>query len=463
MRSKQRDAFADGAGARFSAPSGVQQVALRLHKAGYQAFYVGGCVRDTLLSREPADWDVATDALPADVQRLFPSSIAVGAAFGTIVVPTLEGHVEVTTFRRDLPYEDGRHPLGVVYATDMETDLLRRDFTINAMAWDPFRQVLVDPASGRADLADRILRAVGDPAQRIREDALRLLRAVRFAVCLDLDIDAETWAAMEGAAHLVDRLSRERVRDELLKVLACPDAGRGLWMMHELGILLRILPELHGTERLRQGKSGAPTLLDHLVQAVAACPPDPPVRLAALLHDVGKLNTRKVQPDGRVVFHGHEEESARLAEIALRRLRMDNLTTARVLSLIKLHMIQFPISVKSLRRFLAQYGETWIRDLFLLRRADHLASGGDATPWIDEANAELDRLVAEEGALQLHDLAIDGHDIMRVFHLKPGPLIGRLLAGLYEIVLADPTQNQPDTLFSHVKELLAADDGQGSQ
>lgn len=436
-------------------PPFVRHVLQRLHEAGYQAYLVGGSVRDLLLGLDPADYDVATDAHPEDVIALFPRAVAVGASFGTVYVPIPEipqDGVHVTTLRYDLEYHDGRRPTGVVYTPSVHDDLARRDFTINAMAWDPQADRLIDPFGGQKDLKDRWIRAVGDPVERFREDALRMLRAVRFATQFHFDIDATTWRAIEVEGAGVRRLSAERVRDEFFRLLGLDDCGRGLWMLVELGLFFIILPELKGADRMLQAKKGAPTLLDHLIQAAANCPADPVLRFAALLHDVGKLHTRTVSPDGRVQFHGHAKVGAAIAEAICRRFHLSRAEMVRVVSLVEMHMVfGGTITKKTLRRWIGHYGVQWVRDLVTLGRADWGASGwrGD-TPDLDAIEHLLEEVLEEDQAFTLHDLAVDGHDIMDALGSAPGPHVGRILNRLYEVVLEDPSMNQEERLLALV-------------
>lgn len=434
-------------------PDEVRLVLQRLHKAGYQAYLVGGCLRDAMLKLIPFDWDVATNAIPTSVIRMFPGAKGVGAAFGTVVLPT--SGIQITTFRRDLAYKDSRHPIGVEFGDDIIVDLHRRDFTINAMAWDVTCDRLIDPTGGAADLQARLIRAVGDPEQRFSEDALRLMRMVRFAAKYDMDIAEQTWQAAEASALLINKLSKERVGTEFLRILEAVDAGRGLWILHELGMLVQILPELAGGERLRQGKSNAPTLLDHLIQAAAECPAAPLVRLAALLHDVGKMTTRTLTDTGRVMFPKHEEYSAQLAAQALQRLRFDGASIAYVQSLIRHHMWSGPLQIATMRRWLAKYGENWVHDLIMLWQADYQASGGSGNPlWLATVVENWQRLIIEEGAMKPSSLAINGNQIMTHLGIGPGPVVGQVLASLYEYILVDPQRNTLPVLLTEAKRIF---------
>lgn len=444
-------------------PHWVIDAVQRLHEAGYAAFLVGGCVRDLYLGSLPHDWDVATDALPEAVRSLFPHTHDVGARFGTVGVlpPDFSAEeplrsVEVTTFRQDLGYQDGRRPTEVAFSASIEEDLARRDFTMNAVAWNPVSGEVVDPFDGRRDIDDGLIRAVGDPSVRFREDALRMMRAVRFSSQLGFMIDSDTWAAIEREAHRVQQLSNERIRDELLRLLETDRAGEGLWVLHELGLMRYCLPELQGTLRMAQGKPGAPTLLAHLIQTVDACPPDPVLRLAALFHDVGKLTTRSVTPEGRVIFHGHEKAGAEVALRACRRLRMPKQDTDHIVELVRMHMVfGDEVGKKAVRRWVAAYGEEWVRDLILLRRADHVASGGDPddNPFADRLSRTLDEVVEEGSAFTVQDLAIGGREVMEATGLSPGPNVGAVLKQLLERVLEEPELNEEERLIELAREI----------
>ncbi|MBE3583961.1 MAG: CCA tRNA nucleotidyltransferase [Limnochordaceae bacterium] len=444
-------------GALAPLPPQVQDVLRRLHAAGYKAHLVGGCVRDRLLGRPPHDWDVATNARPEQVLPLFVHCVPTGVAYGTVTVfagePDRHEPVQVTTYRKEMGSRDLRHPEKVVFSDSVEEDLARRDFTINAIAYDPWAEVLVDPVHGRQDLERRLIRAVGNPDQRFDEDALRLLRAVRLATELrpyHFRLESKTRTAIRRHAPQVEYLSRERIRDEFLRLLAAPDPQWGLWELQDLDLLFRIIPELAATHHFPQDKPGVPTLLDHLIRAVQNVPPDPILRLAALLHDIAKPATATMSPDGQVHFYCHDTLGAEMASRIAASLRLPRSQADRLASLIRMHMVDgTDVGKKALRRWLGQYGERWIRDLLALRRADNIASGvspDEPNPFIDRLEDLLDEVLHEQKAFRTQDLCLDGRQVMAELGVGPGPMVGAALRYLLEQVLDDPSLNTPDQL-----------------
>lgn len=441
-------------------PAPVAAACGRLREAGFQAYVVGGSVRDSLLGRPPHDWDLATDARPEEVLALFPGARPTGIVFGTVTVP-LDGdepphQVEVTTFRADLEYRDAHRPARVAFTRDLATDLARRDFTVNALAYDPVEGRLLDLWQGRQDLAQGLVRAVGEPKARLHEDPLRSLRAIRLVAQFGFRIEPGTREAIRALAHRLTLLSAERVRDEVLRILAGPHAGQALWEASDLHVLDTVFPELAPARTFPQGKPNAPTLLDHLIQTVAACPPDPVLRLAALLHDVAKPQTARRLDDGRVVFYGHDVLGAEIASQISQRLRLDRRRQEVVASLVRWHMVSGPdVGKKAVRRWLTQAprlegeasGEMWVRRLIALRRADHIASGhGPDNPFADHLEQQLAEVLAEASAFTVRDLALDGHQVMAILKIGPGPAVGRALAYLLDRVLEDPSLNTPEQL-----------------
>jgi len=445
-------------------PEAVVGVLRRLADGGHQAALVGGSLRDLLRGGPPGDWDVATSAPPEDVARLFPGATWENP-FGTVTVRASPGpvSVEVTTFRVEAGYRDQRRPDEVRWGGSLEEDLSRRDFTINAIGWMPQdlearRGVLVDPYHGAADLERGVLRAVGDPDQRFSEDALRLLRAVRFACRFDLRLDPATEAALRRHASAAAALSGERVRDELLRILGAPDASSppsaAFAMMEQLGLLAIILPELQALRGLPQAKARPGDALDHSLRTADALPAsDPYLRLFGLLHDVGKPSTLG---DGH--FIAHETVGADMVEVILRRLHVPRVEVARGRMLVRNHMFVYGSewTDAAVRRFIRRVGAPTLNDLFALRRADDVASGVD-----EPQNGGLDELRARVGVelatspLNAGQLAVRGDDLIRELDVRPGPIVGRLLAELMEAVLDDPSRNQRGMLLEMARESLA--------
>jgi tRNA nucleotidyltransferase (CCA-adding enzyme) len=436
-------------------PPNVRRVLTTLSSAGFEAVLVGGCVRDRLLGEPPGswDWDAATSAGPERVAGLFPGS-SWENRFGTVTVRG-EPPVEVTSYRTEGPYRDARRPVEVRFDATLEDDLARRDFTINAMAWVPIdlsrgHGRLVDPYGGRADLDRRVLRTVGDPTLRFGEDALRLVRAARFAGRLRMTIDPETEAAIRALAPSAHAISAERVRDELRRILELDPAPSGsLRHLERLGLMAVLLPELAALRGIPQAKRTPGDALDHVLAAVDAVPPDPPTdtRLAVLLHDLGKATT---MADGH--FIGHEMVGAELAAVVLDRIRMPRGRSARIVHAIRHHMYRYDPSWTdaAVRRFIRRTADVDLALLFALRRADDAASGvGEAG---ERLQVELEWRIAAEleraPALLTHGrLAIDGHDLQRALGIPPGRHVGRILARLTEAVLDDPALNHRDQLI----------------
>ncbi|MDQ2933959.1 MAG: CCA tRNA nucleotidyltransferase [Chloroflexota bacterium] len=433
-------------------PQPVVDLLARLVQQGHVAVLVGGCLRDLLRGVEPNDWDVATSAPPEAVAALFPGA-SWENRFGTVTV--LEPiRIEVTTFRVEGRYRDRRRPDEVRWGSSVEEDLARRDFTMNAVAWLPTDLEsragrLVDPFSGAADLRAGLLRAVGEPERRFEEDALRLLRAVRFAACLDLQLDPQTAAAIRALAPTASSVSGERVRDELVRILACGKSPSVAFaLMEKLGLLPVLFGELAALRGIPQGKALAGDALEHSLRTVDALPPsDPILRLAGLLHDLGKATT---MADGH--FTGHEQVGADLAEALMRRLRFGKADIERAAHLVREHMFGYTPewTDAAVRRFVRRVGAGPIDDLFALREADAVASGGEVS--LDELRR---RVAAEVGTpIEQWQLAIDGNDLQRRLGLGPGPLIGLVLGRLLDSVLEQPSRNEPEELLRIAREML---------
>jgi tRNA nucleotidyltransferase (CCA-adding enzyme) len=435
-------------------PAPVAELLATLWRGGHSAYVVGGCLRDALLDRDPADWDLTTDARPERIQGLFPRSLYENR-FGTVVVRHAQAQYEITAFRRDVSYTDHRHPDSVEFGDSIEADLARRDFTVNAMAWGarPGEEPLfVDPHGGRADLARRLLRAVGDPDTRFREDALRMVRAVRLAATLGFEVEAETLAAVGRNADLASHLSGERISTEMLKLLAAPRPSVGLTLMAQTGLLAVIAPDLARQRGLPQNKVEGEDLWDHTMRTVDAAPNRPLVRMAALLHDAGKPDTLA---DGH--FLGHEAAGADLARSFLAGLRAPRTLQERVAHLIANHMFSYrpDWSDAAIRRFIRKVGPGSIEDLLALREADNEGSGLAAdSGWMPELGARIRAELAGGPVLGRGELAIDGNDLRSELGLAPSPTLGRILDELTDRVVAEPALNDRAILLDMARAIL---------
>ncbi len=447
-------------------PEPVVTLLETLWSAGHGAYIVGGSLRDALLGRPAQDWDLATDALPEQTQELFPDAVYENR-FGTVAVRRRRHEYQITTFRSDHDYADFRRPHRVEFGTSLEADLARRDFTVNAMAWgatpaagaDPAAgtdPALVDPFGGRADVARRVLRAVGDPETRFKEDALRMVRAVRLAATLGFSVEPDTLAAIRDQAPLVAHLSGERIAAELGKLLAAERPSVGLELLADSGLLDTISPELASQRGVVQNKIEGEDLWQHTLRTVDATPAHPVVRLAALVHDIGKPAT---QADGH--FYGHETVGAEQARKLLDRLHEPRIVTERVAHLVRQHMFKYESgwSDSAVRRFIGKVGRDVLDELFALREADNVGSGvAPAADGLDELRARIAAELASGPVLDRYALAIDGNDLIVEFGLKPGPHLGRILDALVERVIEDPALNDAPALLMLARDLVA-DDG----
>lgn len=435
-------------------PRVVHDLAAVFRSAGYQCHLVGGAVRDILMRRPHTDYDIATDAHPEQVIPLFRRVIPTGIKHGTVTVLFRGTTFEVTTFRTETDYSDGRRPDRVSFTPSILDDLARRDFTINAMAWDLHAGRMADPHDGRKDLARRIIRAIGDPAERFREDGLRPLRACRFAAQLSFVVDEQTRRAIPGSLDVLAQVSAERVRDELLRMLEAPLPSVGLFLMKETGILSVVLPELLEGDGVTQGSLHCYDVFTHSAYACDAAPRDSAVlRLAALLHDVGKPRTRGVEPDGRPTFYGHERVSSDMTEQILLRLKLPNAIAKEVTHLVTHHMFNYQEgwSDAAVRRLIARVGEDAIAGLMALRRADQAgmcrenAAGFPAGLALFATRVEAVR--AASRAFSVTQMAVNGTDIMQRLKLPPGPHVGVVLRELLQCVLEDPGVNEKEKLL----------------
>lgn len=433
-------------------PEYVQRCIDRLEQAGFAAYIVGGCVRDAQLGLTPSDYDMCTSALPEQTEAVFSdfSLVLAGKKHGTVGVITAGGVVEITTFRTEGNYTDNRHPEWVRFVPSIEEDLARRDFTVNAMAYSPFRG-LADPFGGREDLKLGILRAVGDPAQRFREDALRILRGSRFAAKYRLTPETETLNAMIGLRHLMDNLARERVFEELCKLLLSATYED---LQRFAPLLGAVIPELEPQFDFDQrSPHHAYDLFTHTAHVTAALPADLPLRWAGLLHDTGKIPTFTTDETGRGHFYGHAGAGAEIADGILRRLKAPNQLREQAVQLISLHMTKFPPEKKVVRRWLSKLGPDTLDALLTLQEADMGSKGTgvrDDMEQFSALRAIIAEIQAENACLSLKDLAVKGNDLMALGF--SGRDIGQRLNRLLELVLDEQLPNEKETLLKFIQE-----------
>lgn len=422
-----------------------------LEKAGYPAYVVGGCVRDACLGLQPHDYDICTAALPEQTETVFAGYplVLAGEKHGTVGVVTEMGVVEITTFRTEGAYRDNRHPDWVKFVSSVEGDLARRDYTVNAMAYSPIRG-FADPFGGRADLKNRVLRAVGDPETRFREDSLRILRGIRFAVKYGLEVDPATEAAMENQAQLMDNLARERVLDELCKLLPLVTADA---LCRFAPILAAVIPELKPMIGFDQhSPHHAYDLFTHTALVTAGVPGDLTLRWAALLHDTGKIPTFTRDETGRGHFYGHAQKSEEIADVVLRRLKAPTALREQAVLLIGQHMTKLTPDKKLLRRRVSRLGWETIESLLILQESD-MGSKGTGVPeemeQFGQLRAILEEIRAEDACLTVKDLAVNGNDLLSLGY--QGKAVGEMLNALLEQVLDEALPNERDALLEYAK------------
>lgn len=440
---------------KITLPENVKFIINKLEAAGYEAYAVGGCVRDSILGREPNDWDITTSAKPLETKALFKKSFDTGIKHGTISVLLGRDIYEVTTFRIDGEYEDSRHPKEVTFTADLKEDLLRRDFTINAMAYNP-SVGLVDLYGGAEDLQNHIIRCVGTPHDRFSEDALRIMRAVRFAAQLNYDIEDKTAEAIKELAGTLKNISAERIQTELVKLVTSghPEFLKKAW---ELGITKVILPEFdRAMESEQNNPNHAYSVGEHTLKVMQNVPPDKVMRLAALFHDLGKVDTKTTDEQGVDHFYGHPEVSAQIAAGVFNRLKFDNDTKTKVCRLVETHDWFIGAVPSHIRRYINRIGEDYFPMIFEFNKADVLAQSNFNR---EEKLKDLDLLkeayikVKEAGdCVNIKDLAITGSDVIKE-GVPAGPEVGRILKALLEEVLDDSSKNTKEYLLSRIDSL----------
>lgn len=435
---------------------GSLNIIKKLQENGYEAYLVGGSVRNALLNGNTTDFDITTSATPEDIMTLFPHTVPTGIEHGTVTI--LEEHIpyEVTTYRLDGEYFDSRHPISVQFVRDLAEDLKRRDFTINAMAYDPISGILVDHFGGKDDLSLRMIRAVGNPLERLTEDALRIIRGIRFAAQLNFNIESETLKAMSDLSRLLVHISSERIYSELSRILLTEKPSVGIELMLYTGALEVIMPELLPMAGFKQfSPYHDKDVFFHTMQVLDNTRPYLPLRLAALLHDSGKPHTFSMGEDGIGHFYGHEEASVRIAEGILTRLKADNKTRETTLLLIQKHMVSLdmkrPVKIK---RLIRDFGPDDVNLLFEFKEADHSGkTGGDqADVKLAKLKDRVKEIIDNKEPLELRDLVLSGNDLLALGFPR-GRIIGDILDELLFEVLANPDLNRMDYLSARALEL----------
>ncbi len=459
----------------ISLPESVIEVLEKLKTAGWEAYVVGGSVRDMLMGTSTTDWDFTTNATPEEILKVFPDGFY-DNAFGTVGVPTQVKSqkskvknketeenrepkpeiFEITTYRSEHGYTDRRRPDKVVWGTKLEDDLARRDFTINAIATDG--EKIIDPYHGQEDIKNKLIRAVGNPDERFKEDALRLMRAIRIATELQFLIEPATQAAITKDANLITHISAERIQGELLRIMASPFAADGVLLLKNTGLFHHILPELEACFGVEQKSPERHHIYDvgtHLIESLRNCKStDPVTRFATLIHDIGKPAVVKTTDRGVITFYNHEVVGTKIARSIADRLKLSKKDRTKLTTLVRWH--QFTVDEKqtdsALRRFIRRVGVDNLDDMLHLRIADRIGGGAKETSWRTELFKK--RLAeVQQQPFTVADLTVDGHDVMKVLNVKPGKIIGDTLEKLFAEVEEDLSRNSRDYLLKRLEEL----------
>jgi tRNA nucleotidyltransferase (CCA-adding enzyme) len=443
-------------------PRDVFTLCEKLRAAGHKSWIVGGCVRDSLLGKKAADWDIATEAQPKQLMKVFPRAIPTGLEHGTVTLVIGGHHYEVTTLRGETSYSDGRRPDAVHFVEEIEADLARRDFTINAIAVDPDSGELVDPFEGRKDLTARVIRAVGDADARFSEDGLRVLRAARFCATLEFELAPATFAAIEPTLSTYRKVSAERVRDEWIKTMKANKPSRAFDVMRASGILGVSCPEMLEGVGMEQNKWHTFDVWGHAMACMDACVGDPILRIAALLHDVGKPRTRAFSDKTKdYTFYDHDRVGAEIADPICLRLRFSNEERQRVVHLVRHHLFHYDGNWgdAAVRRWIRRVGKERLEDLYALNEADVRGKAPAIEPEallpLASLKEHVARVLAAGAALSTRELAIDGNDLMKELGLRPGRIIGEILEKLLEDVTTDPSVNDRAVLLERARGFVA--------
>ncbi len=440
-------------------PESVKEILEKFDKAGYEIYIVGGAVRDTLMGRITHDWDFTTNAAPEEILEVIPGGLY-NNLFGTVFTDNPddpERPHEITTFRTEEGYSDSRHPDKISWGKTLDEDLARRDFTINSLAFDKNLDV-IDLYRGQEDIKNKLIRAVGDPDIRFSEDALRMMRAVRIAAELGFSIEEKTFEAIKKNAQLINKIAKERVKDELFKLLSSPNPYEGIVNFKDSGLMQEILPELtkcFGVEQKSPGRHHIYDVGTHLLMSLKNCKSvDPVTRFATLIHDIGKPQTYKKLPTGVITFYNHEMVSTKIAEGIADRLKFSNKERDKFVRLVRWH--QFSVDENqtdsAIRRFLKNVGLENVEDMLSLRVGDRLGGGARETSWrLEEFKKRL--IEAQKQPFTVADLKISGYDVMKELGIKPGPEVGKILNDLFEKVENKEIENEKEALFKELKNI----------
>lgn len=446
-----------------SIPENVIKLIKDINNSGYEAYIVGGCVRDLILKREPHDYDICTNAKPNEVFNILKDLNyrfhTIGIEFGTITALIDDEEYEITTYRKESTYSDNRHPDKVEFVTDINEDLKRRDFTINAIAYNPITEEFIDNFSGIEDIQNKLIKTVGNADDRFKEDALRILRALRFAIVLNFNIEKNTFNSMITNNNMLNDIAKERITDELRKILTS-DMDIRYWFREAYQIILTIIPELKNSYNCnQQNKYHMHNVYEHMLTVTDYCnTPDFEIKLAALLHDIGKPETAVLGDDGFMHYYGHPKISRDIAsKLLVDRLRLTTAEYYSILNLIENHDMNVGNSRASVKRVLNKHGELFFRKWLLLKRADvndhinyrHLYK----IYKLDEIERILNEVIAENSCYHLKDLEISGTQLMNELNIKPGKLVGTILQILLDEVIQETLENKQDKLLERAHQI----------
>jgi len=443
----------------FELPQEVQKILNKFEKAGYEIYIVGGAVRDILMGRLTNDWDFTTNATPEEILKVVPGGLY-NNEFGTVFTPNPdnpENPHEITTYRKEEGYQDFRHPDKITWGKSLEEDLARREATISAIALGP-KYEIIDPYCGQEDLKNKIFRSVGNPNERYREDALRMMRAIRISTQLGFAIEEKTFEGIKKNAALINKIAKERVKEELFKLLVSPYPYEGMLLLRNSGLLQQIIPELEncfGVEQKSPGRHHIYDVGEHLLISLKNCKSEDPVtRFATLIHDIGKPQTYKKLDSGTITFYNHEMVSTKISENLAERLKFSNKEKEKLITLVRWH--QFTVDERqtdsAIRRFIKNVGLENIEDMLALRVADRLGGGARETSWrLEEFKKRL--LDVQKQPFSIKDLKIDGCDVMKILRLRSGPRVGEILEKLFEKVVAKEIPNEREILLNKLSEM----------